>query len=270
MATLGEELVELGCIDEKIWNETFREHAAECDINELLQRQQQLEVFYKIDLAGVLHFMLLLNGAQRQMNAKIQLELMNIPFIKMLEQEGIQLVKEQEKAADHKLEKAMFKGSNLIVAVQGYMQKNPQVMTTGEKESFLSEEGEYLSPVEDMNDVISVLQIVTGPLHKAVLSLSDSTVLSEGEVFTTALMAAAAKFADMTNFDQLLAALKRLVADVEKGKDPLALDTYWEVYGGIKSGKGRKIRSIICTAFLEYFRGNCKQLEWAENGKVYE
>jgi hypothetical protein len=270
MAALGEELIELGCIDEKIWNETFQEHATDCDINELLARQQQLEVFYKIDLAGVLHFMLLLNGAQRQMNAKIQLELMNIPLIKMLEQEGIQLVKEQEKAADHKLEKAMFKGSNLIVAVQGYMQKNPQVMTTGEKESFLSEEGEYLSPVEDMNDVISVLKIVTGPLHKAVLTLSDSTVLTEGEVFTTALMAAAAKFADMTNFDQLLAALKRLVTDVENGKDPLALDTYWEVYGGIKSGKGRKIRSIICTAFLEYFRGNCKQLEWAENAKVYE
>lgn len=270
MASLGEELVEMGCIDAKIWDETFRDNAAACDINELLRRQQQLEVFYKIDLAGVLHFMLLLNGAQRQMNAKIQLELMNIPLIKMLEQEGIQLVKEQEKAADHKLEKAMFKGSNLIVAVQGYMQKNPQVMTTGETESFLSEEGEYLSPVEDMNAVIEVLKIVTGPLHKAVLGRSDSTVLSEGEVFTTALLAAAAKFADMTNFDQLLAALKRLVSDVENGKDPLALDTYWEVYGGIKSGKGRKIRSIICTAFLEYFRGNCKQLEWEENAKVYE
>src|SRR6185437_3424728 len=113
--------------------------------------------------------------------------------------------------------------SNLIVAVQGYMQKNPQVMTTGEKESFLSEEGEYLSPVEDMNDVIAVLKIVTGQLHKAVLNLSDSTVLSEGEVFTTALMAAAAKYADMTSFDQLLPALKRLVSDVEDGRDPLAL-----------------------------------------------
>jgi hypothetical protein len=270
MAALGEELVEMGCIDEKIWNETFREHAAACDINELLRRQQQLEVFYKIDLAGVLHFMLLLNGAQRQMNAKIQLELMNIPLIKMLEQEGIQLVKEQEKAADHKMEKTMFKGSNLIVAVQGYMQKNPQVMTTGETESFLSEEGEYLSDVEDMNDVINVLKIVTGPLHKAVLSLSDSTVLSEGEVFTTALLAAAAKYADMTSFEQLLPAMKRLVADVEAGKDPMALETYWEVYGKIKSGKGRKIRSIICSAFLEYFRGNCKQLEWEENARVFE
>jgi hypothetical protein len=270
MAALGDELVEMACIDERIWIETFRQHAAACDINELLHRQQQLEVFYKIDLAGVLHFMLLLNGAQRQMNAKIQLELMNIPLIKLLEQEGIQLVKEQEKAADHKLEKAMFKGSNLIVAVQGYMQKNPQVMTVGEKESFLSEELEYLTEVEDMNDVIQVLQIVTGPLHRAVLSQSESTVLSEGEVFTTALMAAAAKYADMTNFDQLLVALKRLVGDVESGKDPLALDIYWEVYGGIKSGKGRKIRSIICAAFLEYFRGNCKELEWEENARVYE
>jgi hypothetical protein len=270
MAALGDELVDMGCVDEKIWNEIFKEHAAACNINELLNRQQQMEVFYKINLKGVLHFMLLLNGAQRQMNAKIQLELMNIPLIKLLEQQGIQLVKEQEKAADHKLEKASFKGSNLIIAVQGYMQKNPQVMTTEEKESFLVDEREYLTPAEDMSDVIQILQMVTGPLHKAVFSRLDSTVLSEGEVFTTALMAAAAKYADMTSFDQLVAALKRLIGDVESGKDPLALDIYWEVYGGIKSGKGRKIRSIICAAFLEYFRGNCKQLEWEENARVYE
>lgn len=156
MAALGDELVDMGCIDEANWNETFREYAEACDIDELLARQQQLEVFYRIDLAGVLHFMLLLNGAQRQMNAKIQLELMNVPLIKLLEKGGIKLVKEQEKAADYKLEKASFKGSNLIVAVQGYMQKNPQVMTTEEKESFLSDEGEYLAPVEDMGDVMRV------------------------------------------------------------------------------------------------------------------
>jgi hypothetical protein len=270
MAAFRDELVEEGCLDETIWKETFEEHAAVCDVDELLRRQQQMEVFYRIDLAGVLHFMLLLNGAQRQMNAKIQLELMNIPLIKMLEEEGIQLLKEQEKAADYKLEKSSFKGSNLIVGVQGYMQKNPQVMTTGEKESFLSEEGEYLAPVEDMDEVIEVLKIITGPLHKAVLHRLESTILSEGEVFTTALMAAAGKFVHMTNFDQLIAALKRLVSDVDSGKDPLDLETYWEVYGGIKSGKGRKIRSIICTAFLEYFRGNCKALEWEENARVYE
>ena len=229
------------------------------------------KVFYKIDLAGVLHFMLLLNAAQRGMNAKIQLELMNIPLIKLLEQQGIKLVKEQEKATDYKLGKASFKGSNLIVGVQGYMQRNPQVMTSEEKESFLGEEGgEFLAPVEDMGEVIKVLQIVTGPLHAAVLDRLDSTILSEGEVFTTALMAASGKYAEMTSFEQLMAALKRLIADVESGKDPLALDTYWDVYGGIKSGKGRKIRSIICASFLEYFRGNCKQLEWQENALVYE
>ena len=50
--------------------------------------------------------MLLLNGAQRQMNAKIQLELMNIPLIKLLQDEGIQLGKEQERAADNKLDRA--------------------------------------------------------------------------------------------------------------------------------------------------------------------
>ena len=123
MAALGDELVEMGCIDPKIWDEMFRAHAEKCGINELLHRQQQMEVFYRINIAGVLHFMLLLNGAQRQMTAKIQLELMNIPLIQILQDEGIQLVKEQDKAADYKLERTSFKGSNLIVGVQGYIQK---------------------------------------------------------------------------------------------------------------------------------------------------
>ncbi len=271
MAAMGEEMVDEGCLDERIWEEEFKAHAEACDVVELLQRQQQMEVFYKIGHAGVLHFMLLLNSAQRQMNAKIQLELMNIPLIKLLQNEGIHLAKEQEKAADNRLEKSSFKGSNLIVAVQGYMQKNPQVMTGGEKEAFLSDEREYLEdPVEDMDEVVQVLKIVTGSLQKAVLDRLDSTVLSEGEVFTTALMAAAGKFVDMTSFEQFMAAVKRLVADIENGKDPLDLETYWEVYGGIKSGRGRKVRSVICAAFLEYFRGNCKVLGWVENARVYE
>jgi hypothetical protein len=118
--------------------------------------------------------------------------------------------------------------------------------------------------------VIDALQIVTGPLQKAVLARLDSTILSDGEVFTTALMAAAGKYVEMTSFDQLLAALKRLVADIEAGKNPLDLDGYWETYGSIKSGRGRKIRSIICTAFLEYFRGNSKVLKWEENARVFE
>jgi hypothetical protein len=270
MAALGDDLVEEGCLEEAIWNETFKAHAADCDVNELLGRQQQLEVFYKIGHAGVLHFMLLLNGAQRQMNAKIQLELMNIPLIKLLQEGGIQLAKEEEKAADNKLDRVVFKGSNLIVAVQGYLQKNPQVITTDEKEAFLGEEREYLAPVEDMAELIEALKIVTGPLHNALVNRLESTVLSEGEVFTTALMAAAGKYVEMTSFEQLVAALKRLVADVDSGKNPLDLDTYWEVYGSLKSGKGRKIRSIICASFLEYFRGNCKVLGWEENSRVYE
>src|SRR5207247_10137369 len=68
MAALGEELVEGDCLDERIWEEVFKAHAEDCDVNELLQRQQQMEVFYRIGHAGVLHFMLLLNSAQRQMN----------------------------------------------------------------------------------------------------------------------------------------------------------------------------------------------------------
>jgi len=62
-------------------------------------------------------------------------------------------------------------------------------------------------------------------------------------------MAAAGKFAEMTSFDQLIAAVNRLVADVESGKDPLALDTYWDVYGDLKSGKGRKFVPLSARPF---------------------
>jgi len=89
-----------------------------------------------------------------------------------------------------------------------------------------TDEREYLETVEDMSEVIEVLKIVTGRLHNAVLNRLDSTVLSDGEVFRTALMAAAAKYADMTSFGQLKEALKRLVGDIEGGKDPLVLKTY--------------------------------------------
>jgi len=268
MAALGEQLVELGVLDAKTWA-VFKHDADQCDVNELLRRQQQMEVFYSIDTAGVLHFMLLLNGAQRQMNAKIQLELMNIPLIKLLEKEGIDLVKEQEKAVDNRLEKQKFKGSNLIVSVQGYMSKDPHVKTSGEKEAFLGDEREFLSEPQDMDEVIAVLKLVTGPLHNAILAELESPIMSDGEVFLTALMAAAGKYAEMTSQKQMIAALENLVERVESGADPLDLDTYWDVYQQLKSGKGRKIRSIICSAFLEFFRGNSKLLMWEETAQVY-
>jgi len=47
--------------------------------------------------------------------------------------------------------------------------------------------------MEDMSDVIQVMKIITGRLHNAVANRLDSTILSEGEVFTTALMAAAGR-----------------------------------------------------------------------------
>jgi hypothetical protein len=270
MLLYREELVDRGCLDRDIWEDVFKEHVKDCDIDELLNRQQPLEVFYEIETAGVLHFMLLLNSAQRQMNAKIQLELMNIPLIKMLEAEGIHLAKEQEKAADNRMEKAKFKGSNLIVAVQGYLQRNPQVTTSDEKEAFLGDEVDYLQEMEDMDEVVEVLKVVTGRLHEAVLNKLGSPILSDGELFTTALMAAAAKYAQLTSFKQLMAALDRLATEIEGGKDVLVLDKYQQVYSGIKSGRGRKMRSTIHTAFLDYFRGNCKKMEWEQNAQIFE
>jgi len=53
---------------------------------------------------------------------------------------------------------------------------------------------------------------------------------------------------------------------VESGKRPAALEPTGRY--GILNPQGRKIRSIICTAFSGIFPGNCKQLEWEENAKL--
>lgn len=270
MVVLGDTLVAMGCIDEDLWVETFKEHAEAADIDTLLTHRQALEVFYEIDDAGVLHYMLLLNSAQRPMAAKIQLELMSIPLMHIMEQHGISLVREQEKATDHKLPKTVFKGANLIVALQGYLQRDPQVKVATEIEEFLDSDSKFLAPPkEDMKQVIDILRLVTGPLHDAVLAQHNNPVLSEGEVFTTALMAAAGEYAEQTSFGQLQEALKRLIADVASGRDPLRLDAYAEVYGDLTSGRGRKIRIIIRSAFLEYFMGTAKRLRWEEVAAVY-
>ena len=74
---------------------------------------------------------------------------------------------------------------------------------------------------------------------------------------------------EYVNHKQLIAAMERLIEDIESGRDPIDLETYWDVYQELKSGKGRKIRSIICSSFLEFFRGNSKVLAWEENAQVY-
>jgi len=271
MVVLDDALVQMGCIDEDLWVETFKEHAAKGDINVLLAHRQSLEVFFEIDEASVLHYMLLLNSGQRQMAAKIQLELMSIPLMSIMEKHGIVIVREQEKAADHKLPKSAFKGANLIVALQAYLQRDPQVKVATEIEEFLDHDSKFLAPPkEDMAAVIEVLQMVTGPLHTAVVAYHDSPIFSDGEVFTTAMMAAAGEYAESTSFGQLQEALKRLIADVTNGRDPLRLNAYSEMYSGITSGRGRKIRAIIRTAFLEYFMGTAKRLRWEEVAGVYD
>jgi len=58
-------------------------------------------------------------------------ELMNVPLIKLLQDEGIQLARSRKKRWITRWT-GSFKGSNLIVGVQVYAE-NPQVMTTEEK-----------------------------------------------------------------------------------------------------------------------------------------
>ena len=51
----------------------------------VLQRQMRYEIFWNIDLAGLLHYMVTFNTGQRKMALRVQLEIMSRPLLEELE-----------------------------------------------------------------------------------------------------------------------------------------------------------------------------------------
>ena len=143
-------------------------------------------------------------------------------------------------------------------------------MTTEETESFLGDEREYLSPAEDISDVIQVLKIVTGPLHKAVLDRHESTILSEGEVFTTAeLMAAAAKYADMTSLNSFLPHSSGSWRTSRPAKIRLRLTPTGRFMA--TSSPARAVRFVRSSVQRSWsISAATPSSQWEENARVYE
>ena len=128
-----EGLVEDGCIAEDAWKYFAPDVEKLGDATKataaLLERPIRFEVFYEIDLEGLLHYMVTFNTGQRRMSLPVQLEIMQQPLINELEQgAGIPTWREMEKIPGRQKPKEKFSAADLMLATRAFITNNPQVM----------------------------------------------------------------------------------------------------------------------------------------------
>ena len=124
-----EALVNEGLITTDAWK-YFREPVEETgDIKTateaLLSRTMRYEIFYNIDLEGLLHYMVTFNTAQRRMSLDVQLEIMRGPLIKELERTGIPIWRDLQGGPGIRQPRDRFAAADLVLATEAFITNNP-------------------------------------------------------------------------------------------------------------------------------------------------
>jgi hypothetical protein len=274
-----EKLVQDRCITKEAW-EYFREAVeAAGDVQtatqEILKRQIRYEIFYQIDLEGLLHYMVTFNTGQRRMSLDVQLEIMQRPLIDELAlNANIPIWHETQNVPGKSKPKEQFSASDLIIAARAFITSNPQVKKQDQTEELLEEEG-YLEidstfDVGDINDVVQTLKKITTDVHKSVMvayaeNPTHKYILSNGGMFLLSFAAACGKLRTDANMAHLDGALLRLDKLIESGgDDPMNLDEYQRTLASIKSSRGKAIRRLVYDTFRRFFNGTTSRLEWAD------
>ncbi len=235
----------------------------------LLQRMIRYEVFYKIDLEGLLHYMVTFNTGQRRMSLPVQLEIMQQPLIDALKGAGIPVWREMEKTPGMQRPKDKFSASELMLATQAFITNNAHVRAGDEAEKLLEEE-RYLGNVGDINDVVGVLKHLALNLHPRIMEVyandpNKRYVLSAGGTFLFGLAAACGFIRTRKNMKVLEGELERLMGVLDSGaEDPLKLDEYAKSLQLITTSRGKATRRLVYDTFLRFFSGATPELEWAD------
>lgn len=109
---------------------------------EILKSQVRYEIFFRIDLEGLLHYMVTYNTSQRRMGLDVQLEIMQRPLIDELAlNANITLWQETQTVPGKSKPKEQFSAADLIISARAFITSNPQVMKQDETEELLEEEG---------------------------------------------------------------------------------------------------------------------------------
>ncbi len=273
-----EELVSQGCFPEDVWETYFKEFIA-CKgdsrsvTESLLKLPVRYELFYNINLSGLLHYMVTFNTAQRRMSLDVQLEIMRRPLIDALQNEGIPVVEEIASKPGQKRDKEKFDAADLVLAVEAFMTNNEQVSAKEQTVTFMEKNERYLEDIGDIKDVLKTIKRLTVDVHKKMQEVyfddpNKKYILSAGCVFLIALAAACGFIRSRNNMKTLEGSLEKLesLLDTQK-EDPLNLEEYYDALSEISSNRGKSIRRLVYNTFRLFFQGATTRLEWLDTYK---
>jgi hypothetical protein len=268
-----EALVDDGLVPKEAW-EHFSDSVtgagdARPATEELLRRIIRYEVFYNIDLAGLLHYMVTFNTGQRRMSLPVQLEIMRKPLIGELETSGIPIWHDIETVPGARQPKERFAASALVLATQAFITNNPQITASTEAERFLDESQQYLDNVGNINDVAHTLKRISTEIHPEIMRVYASDpnrrFILAGGTFLLGLAAACGYIRNRNNMKILDLALDKLTMEMQKAdEDPLNLESYQKALGMITTSRGKATRRLVYDTFLRFFSGATSQLEWLD------
>lgn len=276
-----DQLVRDGCISEDAWkyfaDSVTKTGEARAATEKLLKRVMRYEIFYQINLAGLLHYMVTFNTGQRRMSLPIQLEIMERPLIDDLENRGkVPVWHEVKSLPGLQREKDRFAAADLVLATRAFITNNPQVMPSKEAEQLLeterfsNEDQGYLENVGDIDDVVTTLKRLAAEIHPRIMQVYTDDpnrryMLSGGGIFLVGLAAACGFVRNRNNMKMLDGALDKLKAQLDKGTDdPLNLEQYHEALSRITSSRGKTVRHLVYDTFLRFFMGTTPELEWLD------
>ena len=171
---------------------------------ENILREQRYELFWNIDLEGLLHYMVTFNTGQRRMSLEVQLEIMQRPLLKALEHDAkIPIFQDTTQTAGKQKPKQEFAASDLVIATRAFIEFNPQLKKLEEAEGLLEREGGYTDiqssfDVGDINDVVITLKKIAIDIHQKIMARypdnpTHKYILSAGGVFLVSFAAACGK-----------------------------------------------------------------------------
>lgn len=273
-------LIDDRCIPQDAW-EYLKESVEKTGdpksaVQDLLKRNIRYEVFWNIDLEGLLHYMVTFNTGQRQMSLKVQLEIMQRPLLKALEHDAkIPIFQDTQNVAGQQKPKEKFAASDLVMATRAFIEYNPQLKKPDEAETLLEREQGYTDlqasfDVGDITDVVSTLKRIAVDVHQRIMERyadnpNHKYILSSGGIFLISFAAACGKVRNMLNMTSLDGAFQRLTKELSgSSDDPLNLDEYQDTVGSIKTSRGKATRRLVYDTFLRFFNGTTPTLDWAD------
>jgi len=278
-----EKLIEDRCIPADAWD-YFKEAVQKTGnpktaVEQILGRITRYELFWNIDLEGLLHYMVTFNTGQRRMSLEVQLEIMQRPLLKALEHDAkIPIFQDTAQTAGKQKPKQEFAASDLVIATRAFIEFNPQLKKLDEAEGLLEREEGYTDiqssfDVGDINDVVITLKKIAIDIHQKIMERypdnpTHKYILSAGGMFLVSFAAACGKVRNTLNMTSLDGALLHLMKELNKPEeDPLNLEEYQETINNIKTSRGKSIRRLVYDTFLRFFNGTTSTLDWEDAAK---